>query len=642
MGVTADRAAILQQELTTAKTDLTNLQQQWQAEQDISKKRDLMDQIRRRQVDTQSLLRELNNLPKSVDSTGSMPGQPSAPASTATKESTSTTTRTENASIGQAAQTAYDAVMASIPALREAQNAQFAATANSVDLARQVLEQSAGVQYTQQKQVEQNQAQFNLSPDTADNAVVQAHQEMMDAASRHADALKRYNEAQKNGGNLLDALFGDGSQQVDAIGREVNAAADQYDNAKQVIADSLQLLNTQNTVTRAATSDAQYQLSLTLAKQKTAEAAGELARLQGSNITQMNQQLISAAGLEQHMLNSETVNMMKQEKLDLAKMKNDQYDALTKRLADYSEQMGYQSPITPETLDKRSPKEKQMILQWIERGTFGATPFEAMSSWSQMVGPNINTLSNRGQAGVVKNVQQIASQVTSAAARDAAQKQLVAENETGAKWKIDKATIAERATENYLYDVSNAASSLDKNAPSLWSDKYSSDVYNPFVLQIPAFIASLPALKANGQAQAITSDNVALKYATQILQTEPKDSFGNMSVDSQRRMLDTIAADVRAKKLDPAKAAKDIANFFDVGARAQYAAQRLESFNIEVPSLYEVGIPKSGLFGKDARFNMRNPADVQTYLLQRAAEQSPGLQQLQMIEPRLDNPFLNF
>lgn len=611
-----DSLVIMQEELRKTQERLATAQQQWAAETDPAKKQNLAAEIRRQQDDYLALTREIKRLPSRSQA---LPEPTGGSSSSATKTSETTSTRSSTASLSTAAQEAYDSVMGSMPALAASQNQEYASTAKSIDLAQAVLDQTAGIQLQQNSQIERNQAAMNLDPGNANNAVVQAHAAMMDAATRHADALARYNEAQKSGGNLLDALIGGGADQLDEIGRQVNAAAEDYDNAKQVISDSLSLLNTQNTVTRAATSDAQFKLSTTMAAQRKAAADAELAKLQGGNIVQKNAQMIAAANLEQHMTNAEMSQMIKQEKFDAAKLKADQQAELDKKLAEYSTLMGYKTPITSMTLKSRPISEQNIIVNWVERGTFGNTPYEALDSWTKQVGTNWNQLANSGQAGVVAGVSQMIQQIRSKdynnRAREMAAKSAL---QSGGTAKTDDVTLNKIASEMYFNDMEADATGLVKGTGSLWSEKYSSTVYSPYVLQIPAFIAALPALKANGAAQGIDGNNTVVKYATQFLQTEPKDTFGNMSVASQKRMLDAIALDIEAKKLDPKKAAADIATFFEVGSRYQAGNLKLEQFGIKVPSMYVVELPKSGMFGRDARFDMRNPADVQTYLGQRA------------------------
>ncbi|HEY9658357.1 MAG TPA: hypothetical protein V6C65_07890, partial [Allocoleopsis sp.] len=132
--------------------------------------------------------------------------------------------------------------------------------------------------------------------------------------------------------------------------------------------------------------------------------------------------------------------------------------------------------------------------------------------------------------------------------------------------------------------------------------------FNPYKIQIPAVVKSIDAHTPGMQNNALVK---TLRDLTAT--TSPSTSDGNLTNDQQQQAVLAVAKQAARGQIDPAKAASDIAKFYQYGMKFQRDATMSDKLGLPAASSYIVTVG-------GAKLDLSDPQQVQRLIAQQVLQ----------------------
>lgn len=535
-------------------------------------------------------------------------------------------------------------------------------TTNEAEAAALIQESSkqaaegAAIQYRVDKAKEANAALVGMNPDDLDNEMVRSmaaftqDQELAKRLEQERAATMRTAE-QMAGTNFLEnplqylvaqlALPTVAAKHNSLLNQEAEAVA-RRDRAANNITTRMQLLDSRNSAVVANTADQAHELSLRKAQLAERQAKMELVNMQIDNISKIGARALDAYRLagDSFQIQSDLINKtisLEQWKLQRqqmaearaaaaeerkaraeAKAETDAERALlNQQLAAASASLGYATPITLTSL-KQLPRDRQeQLIKVAVSGRFGSGLLESISTIEQAGVPQVITRSNPGMDNFMRGTRMGIQNFS---------EEVVREITTG---KLPKNTdVAEEAARRYELSMVESAQSF-ASPKSLNSATWDSTL-NPYK---PQYFAVLDAVKA-GQVPQLKGNAVVATLETVKAATAGA-GRDNLTGKDMETLVKAVSQQVADGKLDPNKAAKDIAAFHQFAAAQNLGLYNYTQFGLPQQTSAIITVPALNMFTQPYKVDLMDPASVKATITRMALEQKKGTL------GALAQPFLN-
>lgn len=503
-----------------------------------------------------------------------------------------------------------------------------------IDQAATNAAEKANIDYQQNKLVENLQQTFNLDQSDANNEIARSLAVVEQARQARAPLREEYNRLASI--DVLSNPIGYLLAQIKlpSAAAKVNALADAEDEALQNIQVRTQQLTAAKNVLTANTADATRDLQLKQSETQHALASAQLTADQAkvANQTAMNQMqlfnlqskaaddqratIVGVSGIAGRAEAREDArqaredaradreegrllrNMQLQDMLEAKQLQKDEEDRLNSRLKVVSTSLGLQEPMTVKSLKTLTNKKEQMA--WLQAAQSGQMGEDLKSSLEFYLGRgNRAGIQQTGGASAY----QAAKKMEDAALKYETQgaRELAIANQGKQPNRKDA---VDRAFKIYEHEVANA-SNLRASPTDLASSEWDK-TYNPYQAQFLSFnraVDNHPDLAPlKGNVVKVTIDDMVKSGA---VQTE------NLNAEQQQQLLKGIVEKVRARQLDPKKAAADISTYFQGATKYNDALSHPEQFGLPPQEAYFFTL--AGSFGDSNRkkMNLLNPTEVE-------------------------------
>jgi hypothetical protein len=476
----------------------------------------------------------------------------------------------------------------------------------------------AEVDYKRASLVEDLQRSFNLDPDAANNeisknlAVITGTQEQYNQERAIYDKMASTDLLSNPIGYLLAQI------RMPAQAAKVNALADIEDRARNNIVQQNQMLASSKAAITANTADQEHQNALAEAKNaelaaqaklKSAEAATmaqqgaqemQLLQLQSKNLDDARSTITSVSSIAARAealaearerradaaVDRELRRAQLKEILDKKQLEADEENRLNGRLSAVSKTLGLVEPMTMNRLKTLTNKKEQMI--WLEAAQTGQLGDDLKTSLEFYLGRgNRAAIQATGGASVYDSAKKMADAGTTYEAE--ATRQLMAQNMGKAPKREEAIATAFKLYEQNVIGSMHGAVGAEDLSSSKW-DK----TYNPYRVEFLSFnraIDKIPELQT-------LKNNVVKSTIDELVKTGSV-TTSNLTSEQQQQVLGGVIAKVRAKQLDPKKAAADIAAYF--GTAADFNRQMTANVNFALPIQDAYSFTVQGTFGDDNR-----------------------------------------
>lgn len=476
----------------------------------------------------------------------------------------------------------------------------------------------AEVTYKQNKTLESLQNMFDLNQEDANNEIATNLAVINQAQAAYTPARAEYDQLASK--SLLDDPLGYilAQVQMPSVAAKVNAIADKEDIANQRIATRTAQLNNAKATITANTADqirsiqeqdAQNQMRLSSAQLLDAQAKNAVQaatyKMQGITVANMigdntRQTLQAVISLEDRAESSELRNEQKRQIFEGKKLKDEEEARLNARLKIVSDAKGMAEPMTLKRLSTLTDKKSQE--EWLAAAQSGAFGESLDGSLRFYLGNGSSkvAIQNGGGASTWTTAEKLARQ----GAEYASVADRMHQKQTpGAK----PLPIAEARTQGYdIYKnelVDSAMKPTEQNdlASSKWDR-----AYNPYVGQFVGFnkaIDTLPGLKS--------FQNNALKTSIDTLMKTGAVTTENLSSDQQQQAVKAVIARVKAREIEPRKAAADISQYIAGISAYQRSLNKYDLFSLPAQQAYFFTI--DGDFGSDnkRKTNLMDPVTLE-------------------------------
>lgn len=524
-------------------------------------------------------------------------------------------------------------------------------TANEAEAAAIIQEsgkqaaEGAAIQYRVDKAKEANAALVGMNPDDLDNEMVRSmaaftqDQELAKRLEQERAATMRTAE-QMAGTNFLEnplqylvaqlALPTVAAKHNSLLNQETEAVA-RRDRAANNITTRMQLLNSRNSAVVANTADQAHELSLRKAQLAERQAKMELVNMQIENISKIGARALDAYRLagDSFQIQSDLINKaisLEQWKLQRqqmaearaaaaeerraraeAKAETDAERALlNQQLAAASASLGYATPITLTSL-KQLPRDRQeQLIKVAVSGRFGSGLLESISTIERAGVPQVITRSNPGMDNFMRGTRMGIQNFS---------EEVVREITTG---KLPKNTdVAEEAARRYELSMVESAQSF-ASPRSLNSATWDSTL-NPYK---PQYFAVLDAVKA-GQVPQLKGNAVVATLETVKAATAGA-GRDNLTGKDMETLVKAVSQQVADGKLDPNKAAKDIAAFHQFAAAQNLGLYNYTQFGLPQQTSAIITVPALNMFSQPFKVDLMDPASVKATVTRMAVDQKKG------------------
>lgn len=525
-------------------------------------------------------------------------------------------------------------------------------TTNETEAAALIQENSkiagedAAIQYKTNKAKEANAALVGMNPDDLDNEMVRS----MAAFTQDQELAKRLEQErasamrtaeQMAGTSLLEnplqflvaqlALPTVAAKHNSLLNQEAEAVA-RRDRAANNITTRMQLLNSRNSAVVANTADQAHELNLRKAQIAERQATMELNAVKAENISRLGARALDAYRLagDSFQIQSDLINknislaqwqLQRQQAAEAraaaaeerraradARAESDaERELLNRQLAAASSALGYQSPVTLTSL-KQLPRDRQeQLIKVAVSGRFGTGLIESINTIEQAGVPQVITATNPGMANFMRGTRIGIQNYTQAVVNEAVAK--------GQKLKPNEAT--QEAADRYEQEVVSSAQSF-ASPKSLNSGTWDTTL-NPYK---PQYYALLDAAKA-GQVPQLKGNAVVATLETLKAANAGKGG-DNLSGRDMETLIKTVSQQVADGKLDPNKAAIDIARFHQVAAAQNLGLYNYTQFGLPQQTSAIITIPALNSFTQPFKLDLMDPASVKTAITRMSVEQKKG------------------
>ena len=491
-----------------------------------------------------------------------------------------------------------------------------------VNSAAQVAAGKAEVDYRANKTIENLQNMFGLSQDDQNNAIatnlatINATQQAYKGARAEYDELATTDLLSNPLGYILAQI------KMPTAAAKVNALADQEANAvADIDTRTRQLANAKSTVT-ANTADQLRDLQLETAKNEKRLAEAKLLAAEGGSLVQAasskmqaitiaNQMgdntrstLLGVASLEDRAEGAEIRNEQKRQIMEGKRLKEEEEARLNARLKTVSDAKGMLEPMTVQRLKTLTDKKSQE--EWLaaaQSGAFGERLDDSLRFYLGQ-GSSKSAIMNAGGASTWTTAEKLARQGAQYAGT-------VDRLHTKANPLGKKLTNEEARSQGYeLYKNELIDSSMKVTEPADLSSSKWDGTYNPYVGQFRGFNSAIDQIP-----QLSGFKNNAVKVAVDTLMQAGAVTGENLTSAQQQQVFKSVIERVKARELEPKKAAADIAAYIRGISAYDRTLNKYDLFSLPPQTSYLFTLDGSWPTMSRDKVDLMNPVDIENKIL---------------------------
>lgn len=524
----------------------------------------------------------------------------------------------------------------------------LAAQQQALQLGAQAGQQEVQNLFQQAQFTENLQRQFNLDPESANNAIAkelaladQARAEYEGARAEY-DSLAGEDFVTNPVGYIMAQL------KMPAAAARVNQLADAEDNAIQRVnartaalqgAKSAVVANLADETKAANELRAQEKVKLAEAQLYAAEAGTKAAKAQQTlqlyqvangamddargtigSLSQIAARIEANADRDEARKDRELDRELRrhalQEKLDETKQKDEEKARMNARLATVSAALGRVEPMTVDRLRDMTNKEEQM--HWLEVATTGRLGPDLWKS----LGFYLNRGSEPGiVAGGGQSTLLGARQMAQAVAAFEPQAAILLRTKDAGKTPKPE-EIKEAAFDLYTRSLVSSAGST-QHAEDLSSSTWDR-VFTPYKAQ---FLALNSAVNQGDKNYAALENNLVKKTIDDLVKSGAVKT-DNLDADQQQQVFGAVMEKIKTRQVDPKTAAAHVSQY--MRAATKFNQDKFNYTNFALPAQDSYLFSLEGSFGDSNRIkvNLLDPAAVEHAMTRRIATEGIGLRKM--------------
>lgn len=511
----------------------------------------------------------------------------------------------------------------------EEQQQSIAAQRAAVEQGAAVGAQKAQVEYVQNKSIEDLQRLFGLDQSQVDNEIGKSLAVAQNARDQRVSVRAEYDELA--GRDLLTNPIGYllAQMQLPAVAAKNNALADAEDLALQNIDKRTQQFGAARSTLTANVSDelknTAFQQAQVQAKMAEAQLLGKegevtaqraatelqlagITNAMGDNVRSTVQTIVTLEDREEA---TRLRNEQRAQILEGKKLKEEEDLRLNQRLKLASDALGLEEPMTVSRLKGLTNKKQQdMWLGVALSGQMGQNLEESLGFY--LGNGSRNGIQTKGGASVLTTAEKLAH--AGASLESQAVRELAAANQG----KVPKKEEARsKAYEIYKDSVVNSTSGV--SYPTDLSSTTWDATYNPYKAE---FLGFNRAIDTSPQLAALKNNRVKVMVDDLVKSGAVKDT--NLTAAQQQQVLSGIGDLVIAKKLDPKKAAADVAAYFRGASAYNRQLNKYDLFSLPPQESYLFTMNGTSLDDNRKKMDLFNPGDVENSLIWRAKKAQMG------------------
>lgn len=509
--------------------------------------------------------------------------------------------------------------------------------ASAVAGAQEVAGAKAAIEYTRDTTVQKIQSLYGMDPESADFVVARNMAEYNAARTERRQVRQDYDKLASVDflSNPLGWIVA--QAQLPQVAAKNNALADAEDDALNEISDLTARLNASKTTIVANTADAVRANSLQSAAVGAQEAQANLAlkgaenasRLAGIKMQQVqladkkNDNVRSAVSTIASVQNMEETRLLRAEaaadRKESSKLRDLQIQAildektataeqdaeLDARLKIVSDNMGLKLPMTMRRVRVLLDKEEKAY--WINAAAtakYGKNLGEAVTFVQER--GNLQTMQNTGSSSIVALVQKLKDAGREEA--DQVSRQYSAQKLREPGTKVPNPEALEK--EGYeQYETRIIGSTMRQGTKEDLSSAAWDKKFNPYVAPLLSFSAAVETQpEYAGLRTNLVKQHIDTLVKSGVIKGE------NLTTDQQKQVLSAIQSQIMqsgaaGSKLDPKKAAADVAAYFRAAASYNLGMNQYTNFALPVQQKYLFTQPNSG-----PQVDLFDPVDVENML----------------------------
>lgn len=518
-----------------------------------------------------------------------------------------------------------------------AANAQAAAKIQTgMQMQRAVVESAATnaakkatADYTVNKTLEDLQRMFNLDPTQVNNeianslAVAQSAREERVAARAELDATMQIDPLSNPLGWIM------GQIKLPRLAARNNALADKEDLALQNIREKTNLLANAKATVSANTADQLKEIQLAHAENEKKLAEAKLTVEEGKNIVanatsklqeiQLANQigdntrstLTAVIGIQDRQEAAEIRAEQKKQIMEGKKLKEEEEARLNSRLKIVSDSLGMAEPMTTKRLQTLTNKKSQEA--WLNAALTGQLGEDLQESLGfYLGGANRGAVTTAGGASVYDTAQKL--ERAGAGYQSIAERAMIAANPLGKKPSVED---SRKAGYKLYRDSVVASMQSPTEAADLSSSRWDKE-YNPYMAQ---FVGLSKAIDTLPQYKAL-QNNLMKKSIDDLLKAGVVRGE-NLNSEQQQQILDAAIQNVINRKVDPKKAAADVAIFFKTAADYNRQLNKYDLFVLPAQTNYMFTLNGRWPTNSRDKVDLMDPVSVENQFMRVARSSKP-------------------